>query len=118
MADRFDLEQALMDCWHTSDDIEMILTSVESDDPPSSSRLIFLLQGLKELHTLRASRAFEIFEEILVDLEPSLSSKELPKDSPSVKQEWTTRDYNSIKKPCRGDTCYKDFLAQNRDYKN
>lgn len=117
MADRFDLEQALMDCWHTADDIETILTSVESGDPPSHSKLIFLLQGLKELHSLRAERAFEIFEDLLVTLEPSSADKELPKDSPSVKQQWTARDFDN-KQPGRDYACYKNFLAQNRDYKN
>lgn len=64
--DRFDLEQAIMNCWHTSDDIELIIPQLlegelDTDDVAN------LLLGIKELHNLRARQAMDILEQMVCD---------------------------------------------------
>ena len=60
--DRFDLEQAIMACWSTTDDIKLI---AEKSSDMSEDELLNGLIGLERLHHLRCERAFDIFEELL-----------------------------------------------------
>jgi hypothetical protein len=58
---RFDLEDAITACWHTSDDIELIARGAESGDDALLNALI----GVKELHDRRLQRVFNIFEQLI-----------------------------------------------------
>ncbi len=67
---RFDLEDAIMQCWHTCDDIELLINAIlepPEDDELLNDRLANALIGLKELHHLRSSKLFDIFS-VLVAL--------------------------------------------------
>jgi hypothetical protein len=58
---RFELEEAIMACWHTSDDLELIARGAEHGDDSLLNALI----GLKELHDKRAQRVLDIFEQLV-----------------------------------------------------
>lgn len=67
--DRFDLEQAIMACWTTSDDMELAASSIANtakvDDAALVDQIVTLLNGLKELHDMRCSRVMDIFTDML-----------------------------------------------------
>lgn len=64
MADRFDLENAIMSAWNTADDLELLADAVineELDTDQISNALI----GLQQMHSMRAKKVFEIFESLI-----------------------------------------------------
>jgi hypothetical protein len=58
---RFDLEEAIMACWHTSDDVTLLAEKI-ADDKPTEDSVLNTLQGIKELHDLRCQKLFKTFE--------------------------------------------------------
>jgi len=54
-----------MQCWHTCDDIELLINAIlepeEDADMLPEDKIANALIGLKELHHLRASKLFDIF---------------------------------------------------------
>lgn len=61
--DRFDLEEALMSCWGTADDIKLVSEMVV--DEGSSEEIANALIGIRQLHEMKCKRAFAIFERML-----------------------------------------------------
>jgi hypothetical protein len=61
---RFDLEQAIMSCWNTCEDIKLVSSKVLEGDL-SSDEISNALIGIEQLHELRCDRVFEIFEELI-----------------------------------------------------
>lgn len=61
---RFELEQAIMSCWNTSDDVSLLSRKVLEGDL-SSDEISNALIGIEQLHELRCDRVFEIFEELI-----------------------------------------------------
>lgn len=62
--DRFDLEQTIMTCWSTADDLEILIESVVEgglDEDAVANVLI----GLQQLHHLRMTRLWNIFERLV-----------------------------------------------------
>ena len=62
--DRFDLEQCLMECWHTADDIDLLIPQILEDgvDPDDIANLLI---GIRELHNLRMRKALDVFEHLV-----------------------------------------------------
>ncbi len=62
--DRFELEDAIMACWHTSDDLKLVAQQIldGADDPDSLANALI---GIQELHNLRCQRVFDIFETLI-----------------------------------------------------
>lgn len=64
--DRFDLEQAIMTCWTTCDDIDLIVNNLlEGSTKLDTDKVANLLIGLRELHNLRANHAIDVLEELV-----------------------------------------------------
>ena len=63
---RFELEDAIMACWHTSDDLKLVAQQIldGADDKDSLSNALI---GIQELHNLRCQRVFDIFEALITD---------------------------------------------------
>ena len=60
MADRFDLEQQLLEAWKVTDDIQLAYElSVEGSDP---DQLANLLLGLKTLYDIKFNKLWDTFE--------------------------------------------------------
>lgn len=62
--DRFELEDAIMACWNTADDLKL-LTQQVLDGEDDSDNLSNALLGLQALHELRCQRVFNIFEALI-----------------------------------------------------
>ncbi len=59
---RFDLEQAILGCWHITDDINDIANSLEHLTP---EQLSVALRGLREIYEIKFDKAFRLYEEAL-----------------------------------------------------
>lgn len=62
---RFELEQAIMSCWNTSDDIKILSESVIEDHAIEQDKIANTLIGIESLHNIRMERLFSIFEEMI-----------------------------------------------------
>ncbi len=62
--DRFDLEQQILDCWHITDDLDVLFEAVMERDM-SKDEISNVLLGLKELYQLKFLRTFETFEKLI-----------------------------------------------------
>ena len=62
---RFDLEEAIMACWHTSDDVALLADKIGDGDIKEDS-ILNTMQGIKELHDLRCQKLFGIFEALVI----------------------------------------------------
>tara|TARA_R110000803_G_scaffold23364_2_gene57442 strand:+ start:230 stop:511 length:282 start_codon:yes stop_codon:yes gene_type:complete len=68
MKDRFDLEEALSVLGQTSEDLDLITERLlESDTGSTTDAIANVLTGLSSLHTCRFEKAFDIFEEMLMN---------------------------------------------------
>jgi hypothetical protein len=65
-ADRFELEQAIMNAWTTTDDITLLAENF-SNGTLSEDEVANALLGLAALHTMRAAKVFDVFSEMLDD---------------------------------------------------
>lgn len=64
--DRFDLEQAIMACWHTTDDLDLLAENLLADAKVEDVELFAnALIGLRQLHDLRVKKVFDIFEDMI-----------------------------------------------------
>lgn len=64
MSKQFDLEQQILDCWHVTDDIDVLYSAV-CDTEMSRDDIANVLLGLKTLYALKFDRCFTTFEELL-----------------------------------------------------
>jgi hypothetical protein len=68
--DRFDLEQAIMECWNVTDDIDMVTEHFidspkwENMDPKLADALMNKYLGIKELYEIRFDRLWNVFLEV------------------------------------------------------
>lgn len=67
MADRFDLEQELMNCWRVTDDIDLVATMISNTNMSAKDQDKFMnvLIGMKELYNARFDAMFRIFETLV-----------------------------------------------------
>jgi hypothetical protein len=62
MANRFDLEQQIMDCWKVTDDIELVYDTIMNSNM-SNDQLANALLGMITMYNLKFNRCFATFEE-------------------------------------------------------
>lgn len=64
--DRFDLEQAIMSAWTTSEDIKLIWQQYyDGREKMSEDQVANLLLGLQEIHNLRCQKMWDIYEKMV-----------------------------------------------------
>lgn len=61
---RFELEQAIMACWNTGEDLKLLSSKVLEGDITDDD-IANTLIGMERLHDMRCERVFEIFEELI-----------------------------------------------------
>ena len=61
---RFELEQAIMSCWNTGEDLKLLSNKVLEGDITDDD-IANTLIGIERLHDMRCERVFEIFEELI-----------------------------------------------------
>lgn len=62
--DRFELEQAITNCWNTVDDIDLLVENV-IEEGLDEDQIANALIGLRQLHHMRVKKAFDIFEALI-----------------------------------------------------
>lgn len=67
MTTRFDLEQAIMDCWHVVDDIKTVSNRAGSLTPDQLSNA---LVGIETLYQMKFEDLFEKFESMISHKDP------------------------------------------------
>lgn len=61
---RFDLEESIMACWSTKEDIELIKEKIEKKDF-CQYEIYDLMSALATLHDARCEKLFNIFEKLI-----------------------------------------------------
>jgi hypothetical protein len=59
MADRFDLEQGIIQCWNIVDEIQLLLDNWDNLDEDGKQNMLI---GLKQLYQLKFQTTFSHFE--------------------------------------------------------
>lgn len=68
---KFELEQDIINCWHVTDDIQMLFENICDDsfftgmDPAHADKISNILLGMRELYNMRFERCFANFEKLL-----------------------------------------------------
>jgi len=62
LIDRFDLEEAIMKAWQTSDDIKLIYESI---DDMNEDETMNILLGLHKLNERRLNKLWDTYEQVL-----------------------------------------------------
>ena len=65
MSDRFDLEQEILDCWHVTDDLDMLLEHIMETETLDRDKVSNIVLGMKELYHLKFERCFDTFEKLI-----------------------------------------------------
>lgn len=67
--DRFMLETHIMNCWHITNDLDLLATLI-SETPMSAEdqdKLMNIVIGLKDLYNARFDKTFLVFEQLVAD---------------------------------------------------
>jgi transcription initiation factor IIE alpha subunit len=64
--DRFDLEQAIMNCWLITDDLQLVIEAiVDKKYEMTDDEIANLLIGLKQLYQVKFERTLDTFGEVM-----------------------------------------------------
>jgi hypothetical protein len=120
MADRFDLEDAIMQAWHTADDLDLFLSRYLDGAVMTEDEVSNVLIGLKEIHNLRCEKLWDIFKRVhKLDNHVALQEEmglydeaqkceEITKDdAEKCDSEWLEDDFGSIWRKCKNKDCGK-----------
>lgn len=58
------MEEMIMSCWGTKEEIELVSERIMEDDLSKDS-IVNALVGMAELHDMKCKKLFEIFEEMI-----------------------------------------------------
>ena len=87
-SDRFELEERIMRCWQTSDDLEDFVTEYyEGETPMTQDEVFNALWGLREIHNIRMQRLMDAFARTF----------QLDKYAPDEVKELREQFFNGIK---------------------
>mgnify|MGYP003338767264 CR=1 FL=1 len=62
---RFDLEEAIMHCWATVDDLDLLAENMLAKGDVDAELLANTLIGLRQLHHMRVEKVFDIFSDLI-----------------------------------------------------
>jgi hypothetical protein len=64
----YDLEQAIMDCWHICDDLQAVFKQIgDGDREPTQDELMNTLMGMQQLYQWKFEQLFNLYEFILIE---------------------------------------------------
>jgi hypothetical protein len=63
---RFDLEAAIMKCWTTADDLDMLAEHVLEEEP-STDTIVNTLLGIQNMHEIRMTKIWNIFSALIAE---------------------------------------------------
>ena len=64
MTDRFELENNIMSCWNTTDDIKLLADQI-SNKGMSEDEIQNALLGILSLHEMRCQKLMDTFEDLI-----------------------------------------------------
>lgn len=64
MTDRFELENNIMSCWNTADDIKLLADQI-SNKGMSEDEIKNALLGILSLHEMRCQKLMDTFEDLI-----------------------------------------------------
>ena len=65
MSDQFDLEQEIMDCWHVTGELDLLLEELMESDTFSRDDAANFVLGLSTIYEAKFNKLFRTFEEFL-----------------------------------------------------
>ena len=65
MADRFDLEQGIMQCWSITEDIELLRNTVCNAGVIDADQVDNFLLGLKTIYDIKFEKLFETYSQLI-----------------------------------------------------
>ena len=71
----FDLEQAILRCWHICDDIEDMIAVIRQNDTLQED-IIQMLEGFRTVYHMRFERTFGIYEDVCHGLHQTRRERE------------------------------------------
>lgn len=66
MADRFDLEKNIMQCWNVTDDINLLYENVMEKDL-TTDQVANTLLGMKQLYEMKFNKLWDNFEKLVAE---------------------------------------------------
>ncbi len=68
---QFDLEQAILDTWHVTDDLKVVYESLmEGRLKCDVDNVVNILMGMEKLYQLKFEKSFGLFEKLLAEQRP------------------------------------------------
>tara|TARA_R110000822_G_scaffold242536_1_gene371608 strand:+ start:284 stop:598 length:315 start_codon:yes stop_codon:yes gene_type:complete len=67
MADRFDFEQQIMECWKITDEIKTVAEGITEDDL-STEQVSTIIHGLAGLYEMKFNKLWDCFEQVHMGL--------------------------------------------------
>ena len=66
MPKMYDLEQAIMDCWHICDDLQVVFRQIgDGDREPTQDELMNALMGMQQVYQWKFEQLFNLYEDVL-----------------------------------------------------
>lgn len=67
--DRFMLETHIMNCWHITDELDLLATLISEThmSAEDQDKLMNIVIGLKDLYNARFDKTFLVFEQLVAD---------------------------------------------------
>lgn len=99
---RFDFEQSILDCWHVTDDLDVLLKYIcdhpeAAGTPPKvMDKVANITIGLKDLYQLKFEKCFELFEEMCKEMSQQKEAERLQTSSSTVLNEYTNQSVTNF----------------------
>ena len=82
--DRFDLEESIMEIWHTEDDLDTVLYNIIDSPrgPLTQDEVVNLISGVKDIHNARMRKLWDVFENFVhTEYTYRINSENIPHDA-------------------------------------
>lgn len=66
-ANRFTLEQEILECWNITSDIDTVLYMMDTSDKLNEDQIMNALIGMKTLYEAKFDKMFKTFEQLIHD---------------------------------------------------
>ena len=78
MAELYDIEEHIMDCWRVCNDLETVFKQVgDSRIEPTEDELMNTLMGMKQLYEWKFEQLFLVYEALMLEQKPKLNGEDL-----------------------------------------
>lgn len=115
MADRFDLEDAIMDVWHTAADLDLFLERHIEGHPMSKDDVDNVILGLSKIHNMRCEKLWDVFKQVfnldsaslIEGAEKCVKNSAESAEKCEQNEEWLEDGYGTMWRKCESKDCGK-----------